>query len=171
MNLENIKVRVDKPYPEITNAKDDFQTVNILKNLANDRNSELRASLQYVYQSVVADKTDEDIATIFEEIGIVEMMHLDMLMHAIEDFGGNPVYEDSFGNMFNSSFVNYTTKLKEMLDNNIRGEQMAIEAYTQAINRVSNESLKQLFMRIIEDEKQHIEVFKTIRNNVKFLSI
>ena len=171
MNLENIQVKVDKPYPEIVNAKEDFHTVAILKNLANDRNSELKAILQYTYQSVISDKIDEEIAMIFEEIGIVEMTHLDMLMHAIVDFGGNPKYEDAHGMMFSTSAINYSTKLSEMLENNIRGEQMAIEAYSSAISKVQNESLKQLFARIIEDEQRHIEIFKDIRRTVEFLSI
>lgn len=171
MNFENIVVKINKPYPEITNAKDDLQTVGILRNLANTRSGELRAVLQYVYQSAVADSVEEEIASIFEEIGINEMMHLDMLMHAITEFGGIPEYNDSQRNAFNSGFVNYTTRLSEMLDNNIQGESLAIENYKQAIMRVENQSLKDLFARIIEDEEQHIKVFKKIRDSVRFLSI
>lgn len=171
MNFENIKVKIDKPYPQITNANDSPQTVAIIKNLANTRSGELRAVLQYVYQSVVADSVEEEIASIFEEIGINEMMHLDMLMHAITEFGGIPEYNDSQRNFFNANMVNYTTKLSEMLDNNIQGESLAIENYKQAINRVENQSLKDLFARIIEDEEQHIKVFKKIRDSVRFLSI
>ncbi|MBR4998802.1 MAG: hypothetical protein IKY10_02870 [Clostridia bacterium] len=171
MNFDNIEVRVNKPYPEIKNANDDMSTVSILKNLANGRVGEIGASTQYVFQSVVADKSNEDIAKVFEEIGIVEMMHLDMLMHAISDFGGVPRYEDSQGNFFNTATLNYTLKLKEILDNNIKAETMAIENYKMAILRVNNESLKSLFERIIEDEMRHIEIFKRIRDNVQFLSI
>ena len=171
MNFEDIKVKIDKPYPQITNAKDDPQTVAIIKNQANTRAGELRAVLQYVYQSVVADSVEEEIASIFEEIGINEMMHLDMLMHAITEFGGIPEYNDSQRNAFNSNFVNYTTHLSEMLDNNIQGESLAIENYKQAIMRVDNQSLKDLFARIIEDEEQHIKVFKKIRDSVRFLSV
>ena len=171
MNFENITVKIDKPYPQITNAKDDPQTVAVLKNLANTRSGELRAVLQYIYQSVVADGVEEEIATIFEEIGIVEMMHLDMLMHSITEFGGTPEYNDSQRNFFNANMVNYTTKLSEMLDNNIQGESLAIENYKQAILRVENQSLKDLFARIIEDEVQHIKVFKKIRDSVRFLSV
>jgi rubrerythrin len=58
-----------------------------------------------------------------------------------------------------------------MLDANIQGETISIENYLKAIEIVKNESLKQLFYRIIEDEKRHIEIFKTIKNNVKFLSL
>ena len=171
MNLDNVQVKINKPYPEIVDAVEDRQTVAILKNLAMGRPGEIAASTQYVYQSVIADKTNEDIASIFEEIGVVEMMHLDMLMHAIADFGGNPEYKDAQGNFFNTSTLNYTNKLKEMLDNNIRAETLAIENYQMAIDRVKNQSLKDLFVRIIEDEKRHIEIFKTIRDTVEFMSM
>ena len=171
MNLEEIKVRIDKPYPEIEGAVDCKRTVNILKNLATSRRSELSVVLQYIYQSIIADKYMDDLGEIFEEVAIVEMMHLDMLMHAIVDFGGVPKYEDSQGQIFNSSAINYTMKLKEILDNNIEGERMAIEQYRSAINSVANESLKKLLARIIEDEECHIEVFRHIRDNVTFLSI
>jgi len=171
MNFENIKVRIDKSYPEIKDVKEDSHTVAILKNLANSRAGELRAVLQYIFQSVEADKVEEEIASIFEEIGIVEMMHLDMLMHAITDFGGTAEYADTQRNFFNTNMVNYTRKLSEILDSNIQGESLAIENYKQAINQVQNQSLKNLFTRIIEDEEQHIKVFKQIKNMVKFLSI
>ena len=129
MDLDSIKVRVDKPYPKIVGATNEPMTVSILKNLASARTSELSAVLQYIYQSVVADKTMSDIADILEEIGIVEMTHLDMLMHAITDFGGIPKYEDSNGYQFNTNYINYNTKLKDMLNNNIVAEQKAIAEF------------------------------------------
>lgn len=171
MNFEDLIVRVNKPYPELVNVKEDTKTVALLKNLATSRKGELSAVLTYTYQSVIADKTNEEIAEIFEEIGIVEMLHLDMLMHAISMFGGVPKYEDSQGNMFNTATLNYSMKLRDMLDNNIRAESMAIEDYKMAISRVENESLKELFARIIEDEQRHVEIFKNIRDNVEFMSI
>ncbi|MBE5741124.1 MAG: hypothetical protein E7351_01140 [Clostridiales bacterium] len=171
MDFEDIQIRVEKPYPEIEGAREDMTTVSILKNLANSRSGELNAVLQYVYQSCVSDKTMQDIADIFEEIGIVEMMHLHILMHAIGEFGGIPKYEDSHGVGYNTGNVNYTTKLKDMLDNNIRAETFAIEQYNLAINRVKNDSLKRLFARIIEDEERHLEIFKTLKNRVHFFSI
>ncbi|MFQ6752110.1 MAG: ferritin family protein [Clostridia bacterium] len=171
MNFEDIRVRIDKPYPEIVEAVESKKTVAVLKNLATARHSELSAILQYTYQSVISDQVSEEIAGIIEEIGIVEMMHLDMLMHAISEFGGVPKYEDSQGQLYNTSGINYTMKLKEMLDDNINAERMAIEAYKQAKTMVQNNSLKELFDRIIEDETRHIEIFKTIRDNVTFLAI
>ena len=114
MSFEDVEVRVNKPYPEIEGAIDDKRTVSILKNLANGKVGELAASGQYIFQSVVADEIDEEIGGIFEEIGVVEMMHLDMLMHAITQFGGMPKYDDSNGNFFNTANLNYTDRLLEM---------------------------------------------------------
>lgn len=171
MNFEDIKVKSDLPYPEIVGATNDYNTVAILKNLATSKMGELNGVLQYVYQSVVADESNKDIASIFEEIAIVEMMHLDLLMHAIMDFGGVPKYEDANGNPYNVSNINYSMKLKDMLQTNIKDEQMAIEAYNQAIGRVKNESLKSLLERIVVDEQLHLEAFKKILNNVTFMSI
>ena len=171
MNLENLEVKINKPYPELTNVQEDMQTVGILKNLANSRVGEMSAVLQYIYQSVIADKTKQEIASILEEISVVEMIHLDMLMYAIREFGGIPKYEDAQGNYYSTNILNYTMKLNEMLNNNIKAETVAIDNYRIAIQRVRNQSLKDLFARIIEDEQRHIEIFKLIRDTVEFMSI
>lgn len=171
MNLDHLEVKINKPYPELVDVREDMQTVGILKNLANSRIGELNAVLQYIYQSVIADKTNQQIADIFEEIGVVEMLHLDMLMYAIKEFGGIPKYEDSQGNNYSTNVLNYTIKLNDMLNNNIKAETMSIENYRMAIQKVKNRSLKELFERIIEDEQRHIEIFKYIRDTVEFMSI
>ena len=171
MNFGDVEVKVNKPYPEITGVQEDAQTVAILKNLAFSRVGKLAGVLKYIYQSVLANKTQEEIAVIFEEIGVVEMLHLDMLMHAISMFGGNPKYEDAQGTYFNTLNINYSMKLRDMLENNIRAETVAIENYEMAISKVKNQSLKDFFKRIIEDEKRHIEIFKRIRDSVEFMSI
>lgn len=171
MNFNEIEVRIDKPYPRIVGAKQDPITIGILKNLAMSKKGELIAVLTYIYQSVIADKTNEDIAKIFEEVAVVEMMHLDMLMHAITAFGGNPKYEDAHGNFLSTMSVNYNTKLKDMLEANIAGESMTAAEYREATKHVTNESLKDLLTRIAQDEDRHLEIFKQIKNGVEFLSV
>lgn len=171
MDLEKIQIHIDKPYPDIVGAKEDQQTVNILKNLISSRIGELTGVLQYQYQAVVADKIDEEISKIFEEIGVVEMEHIELLMHGITDFGGVPKYEDMMRNSFCATTINYTFKLKEMLENNIVLEQKAIDSYIQASEAVKNKSLKDLLLRIKEDEEKHLQTFKYILSNVKFMSI
>ncbi len=171
MNFDDLHVKLDENYPEIINASEDKTTIAILKNLANSRKGELAGILTYIFQSVVADKVDSSIAEVFEEVAIVEMMHLELLMHAISLFGGIPKYDDGQGNFFNAGFLNYSMKLKDMLENNIQDEKVSIEDYKRAIGMVKNDSLKKLFARFIKDEEQHLRVFEQIKNNVEFLSI
>lgn len=171
MNFEEVVVKLDMPYPEIINATMDRETVAILKNLATSKTGELGGILQYIYQSVVSNRVNQDIASIFEEIGIVEMMHLEMLMNAIVSFGGVPKYEDAMGNAFNVSNINYSLKLKDMLQTNIKDEQLAIEDYTKAISRVKNSSLKELLERIKLDEEHHLQIFRKMLDNVTFMSV
>ena len=171
MELKEIVVRVNTPYPEITGATRDLKTVGILKNLMSSQDGELRGVLQYFYQSSVGNNIQSEIANILEEISIVEMMHMEQLSHAIVDFGGDPKYDNSQGQFFNTGVVNYTQKLREALEQNIRLEEGAIRNYNNAINMVENQSLKNLFRRIIEDEKLHLQVFTHLMNTVKFMSL
>lgn len=171
MEILDVDLKVKQPYPQIEGAVDDPQTVAIIKDLATGRDGELCAVLTYIFQSTIADKTNDDIGEIFEEIAIVEMHHLGLLMHAICDFGGTPKYEAGNGAPFNANSVNYNTKLKDILEIDIREEQGAIASYNQAIKMVKNQSLKDLFARIILDEQKHIEALKQIRAKVQFLSV
>lgn len=171
MDLNDFMVRSNEKYPEIVGANNDPNTVAILKNLASSANaSELTGILTYIFQSIVADKSAEEIAKVIEEIAVVEMTHLDMLLHAISSFGGIPKYDDSMGRPFNSNYITYNLRLKDMLDNNINAEMRAIENYGEAIKKVKNESLKALFARIIEDEECHLRIFKYLKDSVNFLS-
>lgn len=171
MDLKNFIVKLKEPYPEIVDATPSLKTVNIIKNLMSSQESELTAVLQYFYQSSISKDIEKEISDVLEEISIVEMMHLELLSHAIVDFGGEPRYENSIGYSFSANAVNYSTNLKKILDINIAGEEKAIESYKKAIDMVDNESLKSLFRRIIEDEKLHIKIFNYLMNNVKFMSI
>lgn len=171
MDIKDIKVRLDSDYPQIVNAADDPKVVAILKDLLSSRQGEIAGILQYFYQSRIANSTDEDVARLLEEVSIVEMGHMELLMNAIVMFGGTPIYNNSRGQYFNASYINYSIKLKDMLDNNIVAEQSAIQDYTNAQRLVSNQSLKDLFARIIEDEQIHLQTFKKLRDSVSFLSI
>lgn len=167
----DIKVRADLPYPEITDANKDMKTVAILKELLSGRDGELTAVLQYIYQSRVANLSEPEIADIFEEIAIVEMQHAEKLTDAILAFGGNPQFNNAYGQYFSAGYVNYSQKLKEMLEANIKGERDAIEDYSKAIQNVQNTSLKDLLNRIILDEQIHLGIFEKLLSNVKFLTI
>ncbi|MCQ2555706.1 MAG: manganese catalase family protein [Clostridia bacterium] len=171
MEIKDIKIKFEGGYPEPENVVEDKQAVAVLKNLLSSNRGEIAGVLQYVFQSSVADKTNQEIGKLFEEIAVVEMMHTELLMHDINSFGGVAKFEDSYGNIFTGNYINYSLKLTEMLEHNIKAEQHAIEDYELAIKMVKNESLKQQFQRIIEDEKLHLNAFKIVRDTVQFMSI
>lgn len=171
MELNNIQIRATGLYPEIVGADNNPQTVQILKDLLSSRDGEVAAIMQYMYQSRIANKIDTNIAGLLEEIAVVEMEHMELLMDAIIAFGGTPKYENSRGQMYNAGYINYSTKLKEMLDANIADEQKGVADYELAQKLVTNQSLKQLLIRISQDEQMHLNTFKMLRDTVKFLSI
>lgn len=170
MELDDFKVRDVASYPEIENSKDCQRTVDVIRELAFSSEGELTAILNYVYQSTVTNKIKDDVAKVLEEIAVVEMTHLDMLMLAICDFGGNPKYKDAMGVPFNANCIKYQGKLKDMLQANIIAETEAIENYKKGIKLVENESLKKLFARIILDEECHLKIFNFLLGSVEFLS-
>lgn len=171
MNFDNLLVKVNEDYPKIVDEKQDYATVSILKNLANGKLGEVASSMQYMFQSVVSENFNEDISKFFEEVAIVEMKHQELLMEAIIKFGGIPKYDDNMNNNFNTSSVNYSLKLNEMLDCDIKSENFAIEQYDLASSKVTNESLKNLLLRIKEDEILHLKGLVDIKNNVTFFSL
>ena len=171
MELKELKVRSNAPYPTITDATNNAKTVRVIKNLMSGYDSELKAVLQYFYQSSLSYKIQPEISKIFEEISVAEMKHMELLSRAIVDFGGDPKYDNGQGYFFNTEAVAYATKLKDILDINIKQEEMAIRDYTNAINMVENQSLKNLFKRIIEDEKIHLDIFTYLRNTIKCMCV
>ena len=171
MNFDDIEVRVNEKYPKLLDVKEDKKTSAILKNLISSRAGNLSCILRYAYQSVIADKTNEEIGEIFEEIAVVKMTHMDMLMHAVSLCGGNPRFEDDKGNMFNAGYVFYSNKLKEMLEFNIQNSIQTIQDYKNAISLIPNQSIKDLLNRLIQDETRHKEIFNRILNSVHFLSV
>ena len=67
MNLD-YQIKLNEPYPKIEGAIADPTTVGVLKNLAFSKSGELSAVLTYIFNSNIADKTDEDVGKLFEEI-------------------------------------------------------------------------------------------------------
>ena len=171
MEIGNIKIRANNTYPEITNATNSIRVVTILKDLLSSREGAVKDFLQHFYQSRIARQSDIEISELLEEIAIVEMEHSELLIDAIISFGGTPKYEDGKGRTFNSNYINYSTKLKDILDINIKNKQQSIKNYLNAHQMITNQSLKDLINRIIEDEQLHLNVFKNLLNTVSFLSI
>lgn len=151
------------PYPSIENATNSKEFGYQLFNAYAGVVSEFSASSVYSYQSFILPK---DTSKILEQIGMVEMRHLEILAELILKSGLIPYYI-SYNNKYpipwNADYINYTTDYKQMLEDNIKNEQIAITEYKRLIISTNDIPTKNMLKRIIMDEEHHIEIFKDLQ--------
>ena len=158
----DFQYRNNTPYPEITSAFPSLFEVKQLKWLNYGRNGELTAINTYLYQYFVLKNDFPEIANILREISVIEMEHFERLGDAIVLFGGNPNLTDGRGNVWTGRNITVLRNPREILLANIRAEERAICEYQQAAARTQNQSLRELFERIIQDEQNHIMIFNEL---------
>jgi bacterioferritin len=105
--------------------------------------------LQYLLQRYLTP--NDEAAEELEDQAINEMQHLGWLAEKVIDMGGTPVIEHTE--------VDKSTKTADMLDADIKIENEVADAYDQAANKTTDESLKKLFLRLRDNEIYHAEVF------------
>ncbi len=153
--MENSQYDLDIPYPEIVESTFSPETVAILRNLYAARFSELTAVTTYSYQSRVLGEKFPDVTKLLENISMTEMKHLELLAEAIVEFGGDPSYINSRGQFWSGIYVDREKDVCRILKNGIRAETAAIGDYSMAATRVKNSSLRDLLLRIAQDEQHH----------------
>ena len=162
-------LKVDLPYPNIDNLTTDRRTAYVISPAYAGNNGELTAILQYAYQENYFIKDGAlEIAKTIEEISICEMFHLKLLASTLLKLGAPPVYTTTAFNKYahySTASVSYVTKPKQMLLDNISGEMQAIADYTEIINNVDNETVKEVIMRIKLDEELHLSTLKNLLKN------
>ena len=145
-----------EPYPEVAGGNDPA-TVALLKEDYAGAVSELTAILLYVFQNITAIN-DKAYSNAVLQISKVEMKHLDLLGDAIQTLGGSPDFHD--GRQFwQAGYVNYATSVEEMLRTDIISETQAIGNYRKHAAQTRNASVRNLLLRIIEDETLHLRYF------------
>lgn len=170
MDFNNITLSPKTPYPTIAPVED-FVAVNLLKNLISARTGVLTAGLQFQFQAAVAEKVMQEVAKLFEEAAILKATHLTLLTNAVADYGGVPVFEDAQKVPFSASYINYSTKLKDMLSANIRLQTAIINNLNYAISATKNDELKALLSRLKQDDSHLLAAFKQISTTIQFLSV
>lgn len=154
------KFALDTPYPQVRgtcSARD----MKIMMDLYSGRGGELTAITQYLYQRYIIGDIDENMAKTLFGISKTEMKHHSLLGDAIVKVGGDPIMGGSTC-FWSGSNLNYTKNPICFLQNNISAEQQAICSYRRAAACINNASLSELFLRIIQDEELHIEIFNEL---------
>ena len=157
-----MNVRSDMPYPKVKVLKENKEYARLLSHAYASNESELTIVHLYIYQSVILEDKNPEIAKILKEIAKVEMHHLYLLAAAIKKLGCDPIFADCnlyMESYWNSNYVYYDTDLNLILEIDIDSEKRAIHDYQMLLTTINDSYLKQLINRIILDEQIHLEIF------------
>lgn len=155
---EPLSYRVNLPYPKVEITKPDRRYAILVSDGYAGRGSELTAIAQYTAHRFFLEKYPK-IHAAYLGISQVEMIHLDLLGRLIRDLGMNPFFVSCVSNQYwSGSFPDYHCDLVPILKADIKGEKDAIAHYKMMIGRIDNDSIDNLFRRIILDEERHIEI-------------
>jgi len=113
--------------------------------------------LQYLFQSYMTG--NEEAGKQLEDQAINEMQHLGWLAEEMVDGGGNPRIEHTQPDQ--------STDTVDMLKADISIEREVADAYDKAAREVDDAGLKELLIRIRDNEKYHIDVFKDLLEDEK----
>lgn len=153
----------NKPYPVPQVERKNKEYAKLLLEDYAGSMGEDTAIHQYLYQHLLNDGELKEFATVMEHIAEVEMYHLSLLGKTIKLLGVNPIFGEYSKNknflFWNSSSVDYTTDLREMILSDIKKEEGAIRKYKYHISIINDRYIKELISRIIEDEEIHLAIF------------
>ena len=167
MDIERFRYSAEGAYPELGDLPHNSRYATILQNNYAGKAGEVTAIMQYSYQSFVAHRYNSDIATVLSNIAKVEMEHMELLANAILRLGGNPTISGS-GGWWSGSSVYYNTNVINMINRDLRDEELAILDYKKAISYIKNSDIDALLQRIIADEEVHIQVLTRLKQAVEF---
>jgi bacterioferritin len=113
--------------------------------------------LQYLFHSYMTK--NKEAKKQLEDQAINEMQHLGWLSEEMVSGGGNPTIEHGEPDQ--------STKLPEMLKADLKIEKEVTAKYDKASEEINDEDLKELLIRIRDNEKYHIDVFNDLLKEEK----
>jgi bacterioferritin len=116
---------------------------------------ELQVSIQYIWQHVLWSGVKHyAVKDELKAIAIVEMKHAEDIAERLAYLGGEPTTKPE------PIFVG--KNLKEMIEQNIKDEEGAIQLYKQIVEKARQEgdvTTRKMFEKILEDEEDHHDTF------------
>ena len=155
-------IAVDLPYPSVDDITYDTYSASIIYPAFIGAHSELGATIQYIYNNISCLKGgNEKAAQTFMGIAICEMEHFHILGETLTRLGAENILAD----YPQCAKPNYSLSVNKMILESIAGELVAIETYSQMVNKLKNERVSAIITRIILDEKMHVTVLKELLNS------
>ncbi len=116
---------------------------------------ELQVSIQYMWQHVLVKGIESAaVGDIFKEIAITEMKHAEKIAERLDYLGDIPTTKPD------PIFVGGS--LKEMLQRDVKAEEVAIALYKQTIKVAGDEgdvTTRRVFEEILGEEEDHHDTF------------
>ena len=117
---------------------------------------EMQVSIQYMWQHILWKGVEGYvIKDQLRAIAIVEMQHAELIAERLAYFGGTPTTKPD------PVFIGKT--FKQMMKQNAKDEQVAIDLYRETIAQAEKEkdsTTKKLFENILAEEEDHLDLFK-----------
>ena len=119
---------------------------------------ELQVSIQYMWQHILWKGVEGfAVKDQLRAIAIVEMQHAEQIAERLAYFGGTPTTKPD------PIFVGRT--LKQMLKQDVKDEQVAVNLYKQVIAQAKKEdddTTMRMFQVILAEEEDHLDLFKSL---------
>lgn len=108
----------------------------------------------FLYPREAKQIKDKNIAQIFEENGLMEIRHADMLSIRVFQLGGKPVWEFKLLGQLND--------LREILKRHLANEEALVKFYQNLIDRVDDAEIKIILRGIRAEEETHRDKIKEL---------
>lgn len=163
----SVKSKESSPYPKVCVDRQNPYYANLLKDSFAGKESEFTLINQYLYHYYIIKEINKDIADALYEISKVEMKHMEILSSLIYHLAGDPVFRggETDYEFWSGDNVYYGISVLDMLENNLKAEQLSIQNYRKKQKIIDDKNVKKVLERIILDEYIHIELLKKLIND------
>ena len=119
---------------------------------------EIQVSIQYLWQHILVKGIKGfAIKDELKKIAISEMKHAEEIAERISYLGGTPTTK--------SDPINVGNTLKEMILNDKKDEEIAIELYNKIIQKakeLNDHTTMRMFRKILQEEEEHHDFFTSL---------
>lgn len=152
---------LDLPYPSTETLTKDIRSGQILSFAYASDEGELTAVLQYVYQSIVLQRSCPTLSQTLSAIAACEMHHFRLLGEAMQNCGVTPtITKRAGGNVYDASCVCRSTDPRQIVSAAMKSELEAIATHKKMLSVLHNEEIEKLVERLILDEQLHYDTLK-----------
>lgn len=154
------------PYPPVRVREENREYADLLSNDYCGTVSEMSAITQYINNENRMTATQCPLAKTILGIAMAEMIHLQKLGQLIFLLGGEVDFTARHQNgkqeMWSPSFISIPQNVNQMIWADIDAERAAIHQYKVHMNRIRDDYVNAMLMRIIQDEEYHIMMLQAL---------